>query len=55
LDCYAFDNRENQIIPNGAMDRITMPAALRAFRLLAQAVRHNQVVIRHRGHWEKET
>ena len=31
------------------MNRITIPVALPAFRLLAQAVRHNQVVTGHRG------
>jgi hypothetical protein len=31
------------------MNRITIPVALPAFRPLAQAVRHNQVVTGHRG------
>jgi hypothetical protein len=55
LNCYAFDNRENQNIPNGAMDRITMPAALLSLILLSQGPRQKQVVKSHRGHWEKET
>jgi hypothetical protein len=34
---------------NGAMDRITMPAALLSRILLSQDPRQKQVVIRHRG------
>jgi len=36
-------------IPNGAMDRITMPSALLSQILRTQDLRQKQVVIRHRG------
>jgi hypothetical protein len=36
-------------IPNGAMDRITMPSALLSHILLTEDLRQKQVVIRHRG------
>jgi len=39
--------------PNGAMDRITMPSALLSRILLTQDPRQKQVVIRHRGRWQK--
>jgi len=41
-------------MPNGAMDRITMPSALLSRILLTQDPRQKQVVIGHRGRWAEK-